>query len=146
MRFLPKLFCNQLLHMRKSVFLLNQSTVAKPAVIQIMQCMTKNFPKMFKNQFSIIVHNRIILYLCTSTPEYCIYYFVYPNQWFLGDIFAKYSRTLLILALLPWHLSGPAYFHMHDWKTIAYDCCVVCLLCVLVMHFQNFMTSYIILY
>jgi hypothetical protein len=69
---------------------------------------------MFKNQFSIIVYNRIILYLCTSTPKYCIYYFVYPNQWSLGDIFAKYSRMLLILALLPWQLSGPGYFHMHD--------------------------------
>jgi hypothetical protein len=32
----------------------------------------------------------------------------------LGDIFAKYSRMLLILALLPWQLNGPAYFHMHD--------------------------------
>ena len=106
---------------------------------------------MFKNQFSIIVYNRIILYLCTSTPKYFIYYFVYPNQWSLGDIFAKYSRMLLILALLPWQLSGPAYFTcmtgcVSAWKTIACDCCVVCSLCVLVMHFQNFMTSYIILY
>ena len=79
---------------------------------------------MFKNQFSIIVYNRIILYLCTSTPKYCIYYFVYPNQWSLGDIFAKYYRMLLILALLPWQLSGPAYFHMHDRlrKRVENDC------------------------
>ena len=80
---------------------------------------------MFKNQFSIIVYNRIILYLCTSTPKYFIYYFVYPNQWFLGDISAKYSRMLLlILALLPWQLSGPAYFHMHDRlrKRVENDC------------------------
>ena len=103
---------------------------------------------MFKNQFSIIVYNRIILYLCTSTPKYFICYFVYPNQWSLGDIFAKYSRMLLILALLLWQLSGHAYFHMHDQlrKRVENDCCVVCSLCVLVMHFQNFMTSYIILY
>ena len=74
---------------------------------------------MFKNQFSIIVYNIIILYLCTSTPKYFIYYFVYPNQWSLGDIFAKYSRMLLILAL-----SGPAYFHMHDRlrKRVENDC------------------------
>jgi hypothetical protein len=112
---------------------------------------------MFKNQFSIIVYNRIILYLCTSTPKYFIYYFVYPNQWSLGDIFAKYSRMLLILALLSGQQSGPAYFHMHDrlrkvcGKRLCviaawFACCVVCSLCVLVMHFQNFMTSYIILY
>ena len=100
---------------------------------------------MFKNQFSIIVYNRIILYLCSSTPKYFIYYFVYPNQWSLGDIFAKYSRMLSILAMLPWQLSGPTGC-VSAWKTIACDCCVVCSLCVLVMHFQNFMTSYIILY
>jgi hypothetical protein len=64
--------------------------------------------------FSVIVYNRIILYLCTSTPKYFIYYFVYPNQWSSGNIFAKHSRMLLILAMLPWQLSGPAYFHMHD--------------------------------
>ena len=29
-------------------------------------------------------------------------------------VFRRYSRMLLILALLPWQLSGPAYFHMHD--------------------------------
>ena len=67
---------------------------------------------MFKNQFSIIVYNIIILYLCTSTPKYFIYYSVYPNQWSLGDISAKHSRMLLILALLPWQLSGSAYFHI----------------------------------
>jgi hypothetical protein len=79
---------------------------------------------MFKNQSSIIVHNRIILYLCISTPKCFIYYFVYPNQWPLGDIFAKYSRMLLIVALLPWQLSGPAYFHMHDRlrKRVENDC------------------------
>ena len=79
---------------------------------------------MFKNQFSIIVYNRIILYLCASTPKYFIYYFVYPNQWSLGDIFAKYSRMFLILDLLPWQLSGPAYFHMHDRlrKRVENDC------------------------
>ena len=78
---------------------------------------------MLKNQFSIIVCNRIILYLSTSTPKYFIYYFVYPNQWSLGDIFAKYSRMLLILAL-PWQLSGPAYLHMHDRlrKRVENDC------------------------
>ena len=57
-------------------------------------------------------------------PKYFIYYFVYPNQWSSGDIFAKYSRMLLILALLPWQLSSPAYFHMHDRlrKRVENDC------------------------
>ena len=74
--------------------------------------------------FSVIVYNRILLYLCTSTPKYFIYYFVYPNQWSLGNIFAKYSRMLLILAMLPWQLSSPAYFHMHDRlrKLVENDC------------------------
>jgi hypothetical protein len=53
-------------------------------------------------------------------PKYFIYYFVYPNQWSLGDIFAKYSRMLLILALLPWQLSGPAYSPIRDLKIDVY--------------------------
>jgi hypothetical protein len=69
---------------------------------------------MFKNQFSIIVYYRIILYLCTSTPKYFIYYFVYPNQWSLGDIFAKYSVCYWFWLCYLGNWAGPAYFHMHD--------------------------------
>jgi hypothetical protein len=46
------------------------------------------------------------------------------HQWCLGDIFAKFSRMLLILTLLPWQLSGTACFHMHDRlrKRLENDC------------------------
>ena len=94
---------------------------------------------------------RIELYftlVCTSTFKYFID-FVYRNQWPLGDILDKKFSYAIVLALLPWQLSSSAIFTcmtgcVNAWKTIAWNCRVVCLLRVLVMQFQNFMTNHII--
>ena len=57
-------------------------------------------------------------------PKYLFIILFTQINGLLGDIFAKYSHMLLILALLPWQLSGPAYFHMHDRlrKHVENDC------------------------
>ena len=53
--------------------------VAMPAVMQVMQCMTKHFTKNVLNKFSKIVWNRNALYLCTSTLRCFIYHLSYPK-------------------------------------------------------------------
>ena len=94
---------------------------------------------------------RIELYftlVCTSTFKYFID-FVYRNQWPLGDILDKKLSYAIVLALLPRQLSSSAIFTcmtgcVNAWKMIAWNCSVVCLLRVLIMQFQNFMTNHII--
>ena len=122
--------------------------VATLALMLVMPCMKKNFQEMFKNQFINIVQNGIILFLCSICIKvFIVLYFYDLHSRSLGDIFGLYSRMLLISALLHWQPSGSAYFtFMVDCvNAIACNCCVAFSLHVLVMHFQNFMTSLVII-
>ena len=62
------------------------AAVATPAVMQVMQCVTKHFSKNVLNKFSKIVLDRNALYLRTSTLRCFIYHFAY----------SKYSKPVFM--------------------------------------------------